>query len=268
MAKRAVDTGIVSLSRIKNMTVTEADDGIASAHVDASVDARLSTSDSRLTVDELRKKFRAPSGEAVEILRGVSFVLEAGESLAVVGASGAGKSTLLHILAGLESADGGRVALGSFDILRATNEELARLRRRKIGFIFQLDHLLDDLSAEENVALPLLVARAGWREARERAARMLDAVSLSARRLHRPGELSGGERQRVAVARALVTRPRLVLADEPTGDLDLHAAKEVSRLLFALCRERGASLILATHNEELARACGRRMVLQDGRFRA
>ena len=217
-----------------------------------------------LVVEDLRKSFRTPAGDGLEVLRGVTFTLRAGESLAVVGASGAGKSTLLHVLGGLEAADGGRAALGEFDILRAAGDELARFRARGVGFVFQFHHLLPDLSAEENVALPLLVARVGWKEARASAARMLDAVGLGARAAHRPGELSGGERQRAAIARSLVSHPRLVLADEPTGDLDARTAEEAGALLFSLARARGACLLIATHNERLAQASDRRLELRDG----
>jgi lipoprotein-releasing system ATP-binding protein len=202
----------------------------------------------------------------LEILRGVTFEVGASESVAIVGASGAGKSTLLHVVGGLEAADGGSATLDGFDIMRAAGDELAFFRSRNVGFIFQFHHLLPDLSAEENVALPLLVARKSRAEARSAACAALDAVALGARGAHRPGELSGGERQRVAIARSLVARPRLVLADEPTGDLDARNAEDVGALLFALCRERGASLVVATHNEGLARACDRRAALLDGRL--
>jgi lipoprotein-releasing system ATP-binding protein len=217
-------------------------------------------------VEDVHKSFRDPAGGRLEVLRGVTFELGAGESLAVVGASGAGKSTLLHVLGGLERADCGDVTLGGLDISRATEEELARLRGREVGFVFQFHHLLPDLTAEENVALPMLVARESWREARRAARRLLDAVGLNARASHRPGELSGGEQQRVAVARALVRRPRLVLADEPTGNLDARNSEEAGALLLGLCREARACVVVATHNEGLARTCDRRLLLRDGRL--
>jgi lipoprotein-releasing system ATP-binding protein len=229
-------------------------------------DSRLQTPDSRLVVENVRKSFRDPAGGVLEVLRGASFTLGAGETLAVVGASGAGKSTLLHVLGGLEAADAGSATLGAFDILRASREELARLRGREIGFVFQFHYLLQDLTAEENVALPLLVAREGWKKARREAAGMLESVRLRERAAHRPGELSGGEQQRVAVARALVTRPRLVLADEPTGNLDAQSAEDVAALLFSLSRERGACLVVATHNEHLARSCDKRLLLRGGKL--
>ena len=218
-----------------------------------------------LEVEDLRKSFREPSGGALEVLRGVSFALRAGEMAAVVGASGAGKTTLLHVVGGLEAADAGRARLGGFDITRAGASALAGWRGREVGFVFQFHHLLADLSAEENVALPLLVARLGRREALARARGLLGAVGLGGRAAHAAGELSGGEQQRVAVARALVTRPRLVLADEPTGNLDERTGDEVGALLLSLCREARACVLVATHNERLARLCDRRLVLREGR---
>ncbi|MCA1632558.1 MAG: ABC transporter ATP-binding protein [Acidobacteria bacterium] len=212
----------------------------------------------------MRKSFRNPSGGTLEVLRGVSFEARAGEMVALVGASGSGKTTLLHMLGGLEEADAGSARLDDFEILRAGRAELARFRGREVGFVFQFHHLLADLSAEENVALPLLVARRGWREARARAAEMLGAVGLAARAAHAAGELSGGEQQRVAIARALVTRPRLVLADEPTGNLDARTGAEVGALLADLSRASRACVLVATHNEELARTCDRRLLLREG----
>ncbi len=217
-----------------------------------------------LKVEDLRKSFREPSGGALEVLRGVSFCLRAGEMAAVVGDSGAGKTTLLHVLGGLEAADSGSAQLGGFEVTRAGAGALARWRGREVGFVFQSHRLLADLSAEENVALPLLVARAGRREAVEAARAMLERVGLAARLAHAAGELSGGEQQRVAVARALVTRPRLVLADEPTGNLDARTGEEVGALLLSLCREARACVLVATHNERLAGLCDRRFVLRDG----
>jgi lipoprotein-releasing system ATP-binding protein len=220
--------------------------------------------DSSLVVSGVRKSFRDPAGGALEILRGVSFEARAGEMLALVGASGSGKTTLLHVLGGLEAADGGAARLGEFEILRAGVAELARFRSQEVGFIFQFHHLLADLSAAENVALPLVVARRGWREARARASEMLNAVGLSRRATHAAGELSGGEQQRVAIARALVTRPRLLLADEPTGNLDARTGAEVGALLVALSRASSACVLVATHNEALARMCDRRLLLREG----
>ena len=217
-----------------------------------------------LVVEGLRKSFPSPSGGRVEVLRGVSLAVGAGEAVAVVGASGAGKTTLLHVLGGLEEAGAGVARAGDFLITGASVAELAAWRGRGVGFVFQSHRLLTALTAEENVALPLMVGRAGRREATERAREMLGAVGLSERARHSPGELSGGERQRVAVARALVTRPRLVLADEPTGALDSRTGAEVGALLLGLCRASRACLLVATHNEALARTCDRALALLDG----
>ncbi|MFL6255641.1 MAG: ABC transporter ATP-binding protein [Pyrinomonadaceae bacterium] len=219
-----------------------------------------------LEVADLRKSFREPAGGVLKILRGVSLSLRAGEAAAVVGASGAGKTTLLHVVGGLEAADEGRVRLGEFDVTGASPAELVRWRGAAVGFVFQFHHLLADLSAEENVALPLFVARVRRREALIRARELLEKVGLGGRLTHAAGELSGGEQQRVAVARALVARPRLVLADEPTGNLDARTGSEVGALLLSLCREARACALVATHNESLASLCDRRLVLREGRL--
>ncbi|MGI8566336.1 MAG: ABC transporter ATP-binding protein [Pyrinomonadaceae bacterium] len=227
---------------------------------------RLWTLDSRLSVVGLRKSFVTPAGEKLEILRGVSLSVGGGEMVAVVGASGAGKSTLLHVVGGLEAADDGDVRLDGLDVLRASGAELARLRNHEIGFVFQFHHLLFDLTAEENVALPLVIARQSFAEARARATEVLGSVGLKERAAHGVGELSGGEQQRVAIARALANRPRLLLADEPTGNLDARTGEEIGTLLFSLCRARRLSAIVATHNENLARMCDRVLRLQNGRL--
>jgi len=224
------------------------------------------SADFKLRVEDLRKSFRDPAGGALEVLRGVSFEVGAGEMVAVVGESGSGKTTLLHLIGGLEGADAGVARLGGFEITGAAHSELARWRGREVGFVFQAHHLLGDLSAEENVALPLLVARVRLRDAIARAREMLARVGLEARASHAAGELSGGEQQRVALARALVTRPRLVLADEPTGNLDARNAEEVGSLLLSLCREVRACVLLATHSERLARLCDRVLTLREGRL--
>jgi lipoprotein-releasing system ATP-binding protein len=219
-----------------------------------------------LEVRELRKAYTSPTGAALEVLRGVSFTLASGEMLAIVGASGAGKSTLLHLLGGLDTADGGSARLCETELTRATSAELARVRGEQVGFVFQFHHLLPDLSALENVALPLLVARRSTREARRAANEILAAVGLDERAAHRPGELSGGEQQRAAIARALVHAPRLILCDEPTGNLDARTGAEIAELLRTLARTRGAGVIVATHNEQLARACDRTLLLKYGRL--
>ncbi|MCA1643307.1 MAG: ABC transporter ATP-binding protein [Acidobacteria bacterium] len=227
----------------------------------------MKASESRLEVVGLRKAYAAPGGGRVEVLRGVSFEARAGELLAVVGASGAGKSTLLHLCGGLDAADSGAVRAFDFDVTRATASELTAWRARAVGFIFQFHHLLPALTTIENVTMPLLIARRGRGEAVEAAARVLAEVGLSGRANHLPGELSGGEQQRAAIARAVVADPRLILADEPTGNLDARAGDAVGELLQRIARSRGACVLVATHNERLARLCGRTLALADGLLR-
>ena len=186
--------------------------------------------------------------------------------VAVRGASGAGKTTLLHVIGGLEEADGGDCLLGDFNIARARALELARFRNREVGFVFQLHHLLPDLSAAENVAMPLLISRASRGESLRRARLALERVRLLEREEHGVGQLSGGEQQRVAIARAIVREPRLLLADEPTGNLDKEAGDEIGQMLAAFCHEQGAALIVATHNERLAGMCDRVFYLENGQL--
>lgn len=228
--------------------------------------ARTESPADGLTVSGLRKSYRSAGGP-VEVLRGASLAVRAGESVAILGASGAGKSTLLHICGGLDAADAGRVTAFGFDPTKATPDALTGWRGREVGFVFQFHHLLAELTALENVALPLLVARLRRRESFEAARRALESVGLAARAGHLPGELSGGEQQRAAVARAVVRRPSLVLADEPTGNLDAAAGDEVGALLVRLARESNAAVVVATHNERLARLCDRALVLADGVLR-
>lgn len=218
----------------------------------------------KLKVNELRKAFRSPAGAVIEVLRGVSFEVEAGEVVAIMGASGAGKSTLLHLLGGLEEADGGQIMLGDFDIARARRRALADFRNRNVGFVFQSHHLLPDLTAAENVALPLLIGRHGWRESMTRAGLALGRADLGERATHAVGHLSGGEQQRVAVARAVIKNPSLLLADEPTGNLDATAGDRIGSMLVSLCREHLAAGVVATHNERLAALCDRRLLLRNG----
>jgi len=220
----------------------------------------------RLVVEDLQKSFRTPAGARLEVLRGVSFSAAAGEMLAIMGASGAGKSTLLHLLGGLEEADGGRVLLSEFEVTRASASALAEYRNETVGFVFQFHHLLPDLTAAENVALPLLISRAGGRESREQAIAALESMKLGERMDHPVTHLSGGEQQRVALARALVKRPRLVLADEPTGNLDAATGDEIAALLNAYCHSTRAIIIIATHNSNIARACDRTLLLEKGRI--
>jgi lipoprotein-releasing system ATP-binding protein len=207
-----------------------------------------------ISVVDLRKSFVSPNGERLEVLRGVTFSANAGETIAITGASGSGKSTLLHLLGGLETADHGTITLNGTDG-----------HRREIGFVFQFHYLLSDLSAVENVALPLLIARYNGRQAHERALGLLKDTGLEERADHPVSHLSGGEQQRVAVARALVTEPKLLLADEPTGNLDAAIGEEIARTLVTYAHKHSAILIIATHNANLAQMCDRNLVLKDGR---
>jgi len=223
------------------------------------------TGNLELKITDLRKAFESPTGERISVLCGVSLSATEGETVAITGASGVGKSTLLHLIGGLEAADHGSILLGQFPIDRAKPAALARFRNGQVGFIFQFHHLLPDLSAAENVALPLMIARIGRREAMHRSIRALEDLGLDGRVAHPVGHLSGGEQQRVAVCRALISAPSLVLADEPTGNLDSSTGEEISKFLVSYARDHHAIVILATHNERLAHLCHRVLRLRDGR---
>jgi len=218
-----------------------------------------------LEVTDVSKSVFGPEGR-LDILSGVNLSVAAGESFAIVGASGSGKTTLLGLLAGLDVATGGSVRLDG-QVLEAIDEEArAAIRRRLVGFVFQSFHLLPALTAEENVMLPLELE--GDAQARTKARAALEAVGLAARRRHYPAQLSGGEQQRVAIARALVHGPRLLFADEPTGNLDQRTGHHIADLLFALNRDHRTTLVLVTHDAQLAARCQRRIELHEGRVLA
>lgn len=202
----------------------------------------------------------------IQVLSHLSLAIRSTERIAIVGESGVGKSTLLHILGMLDQPNTGQVLLDGQDLFAFPEAERAALRNREIGFIFQFHHLLPDFTALENVTMPGLIAGLSWAEARQRASTMLERVGLADRVTHRPGELSGGEQQRVAVARALVLKPRLVLADEPTGNLDPATGETVLRLLLDLNQQLGVTMAVVTHNEKLAAAMDRTLRLSNGQL--
>ncbi|MFM8591490.1 MAG: ABC transporter ATP-binding protein [Sphingomonadales bacterium] len=200
----------------------------------------------------------------LEILRGLSIAVEKGQVAAIVGPSGCGKSTLLHVLGTLDRPDQGQVLINGTDVSLLSPKKLAAFRNRHIGFVFQFHHLLPEFSALENVAIPGWLAGRSKATVREEASRLLDKLGLSHRLDHKPSQLSGGEQQRLAVARALINQPAIVLADEPTGNLDSINARELHQLFFRLREETGQTFLLVTHNDELARQCDRVWTMRDG----
>ena len=219
-----------------------------------------------LEVVRLSKSY-AVAGGSLAVLRDLELAVDAGEMVAVIGTSGVGKSTLMHVVGGLDRVDDGRIVVGGTDVSGLADAELVRFRNRHVGFVFQFHHLLPEFSALENAAMPMRIAGLPPAEALARARAVLEQVGLDERLDHRPGMLSGGEQQRVAVARALVMRPSLLLADEPTGDLDELTAERLHELLREMHRLHNLTSLIATHNLRLAAACDRVLRLEDGRLR-
>jgi putative ABC transport system ATP-binding protein len=214
-------------------------------------------------LDDVRLKLASAAGE-VNILRGIDLAVGAGETVSVVGPSGSGKSTMMMIIAGLERPTGGRVCVAGTDLGGLDEDGLALFRRRRVGIVFQAFHLIATMTALENVAVPLELA--GRNDPFGAAFRELDAVGLADRVTHYPGELSGGEQQRVAIARALAPEPRILIADEPTGNLDQATGRQIADLLFAEAKERGMTLVLVTHDPSLAGRCARQVAMRSGRI--
>jgi lipoprotein-releasing system ATP-binding protein len=215
----------------------------------------------------LQKFYTQEDGSELRILEGVEIAVSAGEAVAIIGASGAGKSTLLHLLGGLDRPTAGEVILDGRALAKMSERELATVRNERIGFVFQFHHLLREFTAAENVMMPILIGGGSHADAKNRATDLLRQVGLSERLTHKPWQLSGGEQQRVAVARALANRPSVVIADEPSGNLDTHTGEQLHELFFRLRSEHGVALVIATHNRELADRADRVLQMKEGQLR-
>ena len=224
------------------------------------------TTQTVLAARDLVRSFTDGAGSPVPVLNGVSFDIARGEIVAVVGSSGSGKSTLLQILGGLDACDGGSVSIDGQNLQKLSEREICTLRNKKLGFVYQFHHLLPEFTALENVAMPLVIARIPEKEAHERARAALEALGLGHRLTHLPSQLSGGERQRTAIARAMVTTPACILADEPTGNLDHETAMDVFEAFVESARSRGCAVLIVTHDAALAARCDRILRLAEGRI--
>jgi lipoprotein-releasing system ATP-binding protein len=233
---------------------------------DSSRLAPQATPQPAVTARGVSKSYVGGDGTPLHVLNGVDLEVAAGETIAVIGQSGAGKSTLLHLLGGLDRPTAGEIFVGEQRLNGLPDERLARLRSERIGFVFQFHHLLREFTALENVMMPQIIRGAGKREARERARHLLEQVGLERRVEHKPGQLSGGEQQRVAVARALANRPLLLLADEPSGNLDPHTSDRLHDLLFEVSREHTSAMVLVTHNLDLAARADRVLRVDEARL--
>ena len=200
----------------------------------------------------------------VEVLKGINLTIAEGQIISIVGASGAGKTTLLHILGTLDQADQGNILIDNVDVNALSDKKLSEFRNRKIGFVFQFHHLLPEFTALENVCIPGFIGGFGKKESEEKALALFDFLGLSGRKNHKPSQLSGGEQQRVAVARALINHPTVILADEPSGNLDSAAAKDLHKLFFSLRNEFKQTFVIVTHNEELANMADKKLTIKDG----
>lgn len=225
----------------------------------------MGTADNILSATDLHREFQTAEG-TLPVLRGVTLEVQKGQMAVVTGASGVGKSTLLHLLGGLDRPNAGDISIGDQSLASMSETDLARFRNQRVGFVFQFHYLLADFTALENVMIPMLLAGKPQRDALGRGELLLDSVGLIDRKTHRPHELSGGEQQRVAVARALANDPDIVLADEPSGNLDTGTGRKLHDLLFRLNSENSTSFLIATHNRELAARCHREFRMADGRL--